>query len=70
MNNNIYSKIDWPSQRHEYISAFIEPGMIRAWLSCDCTLEELYLLCRKRGMGSELLYSEFADTFLLIAEHF
>lgn len=66
MNN----RIDWPSQRHEYISLFIKEGMIKAWLNCECTIEELYLLCRKNGMGEELLYSEFADTFLLIAEHY
>lgn len=59
-------KINWPSQRHEYISLFIDEAMVKAWLNRECTIEELYLQCKEEGMGEELLYSEFADTFLLI----
>lgn len=62
MNN----KINWPSQRYEYISLFIKERMIKAWLNHDCTIEELYLICRKNGLGSDLLYSEFADTLFLL----
>lgn len=62
------SKINWPSQRYEYISLFIKEGMIKAWLNHDCTIEELYLICRKNGMSSDLLFSEFADTLFLLIE--
>lgn len=61
-------KIDWLNEKDEYISTFIEEGMVLAWLSCDATIEEIYLVCRKRGMD-DVRYSEFADVFLLIAEH-
>ena len=65
MNN----KIDWLNEKDEYISQFIEEGMVLAWLSLDATIEEIYLVCRKRGMDNTIRYSEFADVFMLIAEH-
>lgn len=65
MNN----KIDWLNEKDEYISKFIEEGMVLAWLSLDATIEEIYLVCRKRGMDNTIRYSEFADVFMLIAEH-
>ena len=62
-------KIDWLNEKDEYISTFIEEGMVLAWLSCDATIEEIYLVCRKRGMDYHIRYSEFADVFMFIAEN-
>lgn len=66
MNKN---NVEWQDPIQSYIAAFIEPGMVYAWLECKANIAEIWYLCRKLGLDLDITFSQFQDTFLLIAEN-
>ena len=62
-------KVVFKTPRQREISEVIDPGMIEAWLTHEADIWEIYFLCKKRAK-KDWKFSEFADVFLLIAEHY
>ena len=62
-------KVLFKTPRQREISESIDPGMIEAWLTQEADIWEIYFLCKKRA-EADWKFSEFADVFLLIAEHY
>lgn len=62
-------KVLFKTPRQREISEVIDPGMIEAWLTQQADIWEIYFLCKRRA-EADWKFSEFADVFLLIAEHY
>lgn len=59
------------TEREKKIAAAIEPSMIEAWLVDLEGLESLYYhLRRGHNLDEDVKFSEFADVFVLLAEHY
>lgn len=61
-------KVLFKTPRQRDISEAIDEGMVYAWLTHEADIWEIYFLCKRRA-EADWKFSEFADVFLLIAEH-